>query len=585
MTRCCSYLTVMLLMLMLAGSLSAEGVPQTITYQGRLTDDLGNPVSDGGYWTRFYIYDVATGGTPLWTSDSMNILILDGLLIHSLGSSEPIPDDLFTDTSLYLAIKIGADPEMTPRRKLRSVPFAYHSLRADTAEYALAVADGNDTHWSTSDSVLYTNHFLGIARGEAGNILYGDSAYTHVNLGVACTTGSSGYNSFGATISGGYRNLADSNYATIGGGLHNKAHGRYGTIAGGEYNESRGVVSIIGGGYSNSATGNFSAILGGYDNQASGEYCAIGGGQDNITLGEHAFVGGGKDNEAEGPYGTIGGGDGNFAVARASSVGGGSSNVASGIGGTIPGGGANIASGEFSFAAGHTAHAQHGNTFVWSGVSGGASFGSSGAGQFLIEAPGGVAIGDNNPMGALDITQDSDEVCLHFSNGTKDITWMPLHALQIGQWDDSNWTERMRISHDGLVGINNTSPSYRLDCDGSIRCVSLTETSDVRLKKNIGTIDKALERIGALRGVSFEWTDPVESTPGRQFGVIAQEVEPVFPELVSTDNEGIKSVDYTKLTAVLIEALKEQQTTISTLETQVGELKLLVEELVSREMP
>jgi hypothetical protein len=71
-----------------------------------------------------------------------------------------------------------------------------------------------------------------------------------------------------------------------------------------------------------------------------------------------------------------------------------------------------------------------------------------------------------------------------------------------------------------------------------------------------------LEKVRALRGVSFEWNEEgmgaaQRTADQRQVGVIGQEVEEVFPELVSTDAEGIRSVDYGKLCVVLLEAVKE----------------------------
>jgi hypothetical protein len=65
-----------------------------------------------------------------------------------------------------------------------------------------------------------------------------------------------------------------------------------------------------------------------------------------------------------------------------------------------------------------------------------------------------------------------------------------------------------------------------------------------------------LAKVAQLRGVSFEWKDKAQDA-GTQVGMIAQEVETVLPELVSTDSEGYKSLAYDKMTAVLIEAIKE----------------------------
>jgi hypothetical protein len=68
----------------------------------------------------------------------------------------------------------------------------------------------------------------------------------------------------------------------------------------------------------------------------------------------------------------------------------------------------------------------------------------------------------------------------------------------------------------------------------------------------------ALERVRAIRGVTFEWRDEsMRDSRPRVMGVIAQEVEEAFPEAVITDEHGLKLVDYTSLVAALIEAVKE----------------------------
>ena len=85
--------------------------------------------------------------------------------------------------------------------------------------------------------------------------------------------------------------------------------------------------------------------------------------------------------------------------------------------------------------------------------------------------------------------------------------------------------------------------------------------SDRRLKKNVTNIESALDKVQKLAGVSFTWdrdTYPRKFFPeGRQIGVIAQDVESVIPQIVHTDKDGYKTVEYDKLTALLIEAVKE----------------------------
>ena len=98
---------------------------------------------------------------------------------------------------------------------------------------------------------------------------------------------------------------------------------------------------------------------------------------------------------------------------------------------------------------------------------------------------------------------------------------------------------------------------------------TVTANSDIKLKANITPIQNALEKLSQIRGVEY---DRIDRDNERQIGVIAQEVEAVIPELVS-DNFGTKAVAYGNMTAVLIEAIKEQQTMINNLKQEIEELK------------
>ncbi len=96
---------------------------------------------------------------------------------------------------------------------------------------------------------------------------------------------------------------------------------------------------------------------------------------------------------------------------------------------------------------------------------------------------------------------------------------------------------------------------------------SFVDSSDERFKKDISTIDNALEKVTALRGVYYYW-DPdngFHSDTGRKIGVIAQEVEKVLPEVVHGQGNEYRGVAYGKLNALLVEAIKEQQKEIEML--------------------
>lgn len=115
---------------------------------------------------------------------------------------------------------------------------------------------------------------------------------------------------------------------------------------------------------------------------------------------------------------------------------------------------------------------------------------------------------------------------------------------------------------------------------------TIADVSDTRLKKNIVLIPDAIDKISSMRGVFFDWN--LDENPGfvlenrRQVGVIAQEVEKVLPELVILNKEGYKMVDYTKLTPVLIEAVKEQQKQIEAQKIENSGIKSLNEFLLKK---
>ena len=85
---------------------------------------------------------------------------------------------------------------------------------------------------------------------------------------------------------------------------------------------------------------------------------------------------------------------------------------------------------------------------------------------------------------------------------------------------------------------------------------SFNSASDARLKKDVSPLKGALDKIDSIRGVHYHWVDAAQPQ-SRQVGVIAQEIQAVYPELVKEGGNGFLSVDYPKLTAVLIQSVKE----------------------------
>ena len=129
------------------------------------------------------------------------------------------------------------------------------------------------------------------------------------------------------------------------------------------------------------------------------------------------------------------------------------------------------------------------------------------------------------------------------------------------------------ILDSGNVGIKKTTGiSYALDVTGDIRAsADVIAFSDKRVKKDIKTIDNALEKVTKLRGVSYKRSDVPDNKT--KIGVIAQEVKEVLPEVVSKDDQGLYAVSYGKMAGVFIEAIKDLKAEVDSLKQEIKELK------------
>jgi hypothetical protein len=155
------------------------------------------------------------------------------------------------------------------------------------------------------------------------------------------------------------------------------------------------------------------------------------------------------------------------------------------------------------------------------------------------------------------------------------------------------------IAQSNKIGIGGVVPTQSLDVNGNARFRSVgtgtyysalnitstgvltTSTSDIRLKENIKPLKDGLKKVLNLKGVNFTWKS--DSTHAQRIGFIAQDVEEVLPELVFTNHtDGYKGINYAEITAVLTEAIKEQQAQITTLEAENKSLKDDIDALKAR---
>lgn len=133
------------------------------------------------------------------------------------------------------------------------------------------------------------------------------------------------------------------------------------------------------------------------------------------------------------------------------------------------------------------------------------------------------------------------------------------------------------FSGSGSVGIGTApSASAKLDVAGTVKASAIDYNSDERLKQNITEVKASNAIINKLRPVSYFWNETGKKKGGNaqlQYGLVAQEVEKVLPNIVSTDNDGYKSVNYNELIPLLLQSVQEQGKKIEELQREIQQLK------------
>jgi len=149
------------------------------------------------------------------------------------------------------------------------------------------------------------------------------------------------------------------------------------------------------------------------------------------------------------------------------------------------------------------------------------------------------------------------------------------HSLSIGQSNSANTSTDNTLFVAGNGSLYSRSDALVLDQSGNLTISgTLTESSDRRLKTNIEPLGEGtLRKLGQIRPVRYEFTDQTTHPNGPQIGLIAQEVRKKFPALVSKGANGMLSLSYSKLTAVLLKGLQEQQREIDAQKTQIATLR------------
>lgn len=290
------------IMLGLCGQLHSA-TPTLMNYQGRLTTAGGTAVPDGSYSVVFTIYDAATGGTIIWT-ETQSVTTSSGLFAVLLGSVNPVTDTVFNSDTRYLGTKVGADPELIPRTRLVSVPYADRVNTIDGSTGGSVSGNITIENSSATSGLVLKGSARFLHNFGANNTFLGENSGNLSMTGFQNTVTGSG--SFQSNTSGSY------NIAIGGSALANNTSGDNNTAVGintlllntvGIQNTASGANALQNNsfGSGNTATG-FDALFGNTGapgNTATGSFAlyANTSGEFNSATGNQALVKNSQGNQ------------------------------------------------------------------------------------------------------------------------------------------------------------------------------------------------------------------------------------------------------------------------------------------------
>ncbi len=636
--------TIITIALMVLTAAAAHGqVPETISYQGVLTDGAGTPVLDGSYDITFNIYTVASGGTAVWT-ETQSVGVAGGIFSAILGAVNPLTIPF--DTACWLGVAVDGGAEFAPRRELTASAYSLNargvedsvitankiavgtvvrSLNAFTDDVTLA-AGANVTITTANDSIVVSaaggpatpgwnltgnagttpgTHFVGTT--DATNLetrVNGERAYLIEPRGLTPNL-IGGYRvnrviggAVGATIAGGggdgvsFNQITD-DWCFIGGGSNNAAGDNAGTADDKHY-------AVVGGGFQNKASGAYSIVVGGLSNQSPGDYSFIGGGNLNQAMQTLATIGGGYDNSA-GSRATVGGGWANSANANMATIGGGNANTASGTYATIAGGSGNrasqdadavvggennLASGGASFVGGGVADTASG---LWSVVVGGQENRASHSYSTVIGGAQNTASGivstvlgggQNHAGGAYSVAAGRRAMIADNHGGTFLFADANLFDFNSATHDEFAVRATGGVRFVSAIdGGGNPTAGVVLPAGGG----AWSPLSDRNAKENFVLVDgvAVLERLDAME--ISTWNYKAQDEGIRHMGPMAQDFHAAFA--VGEDEKRISTVDADGVALAAIQGLKrladEKDARIAALERRIAELERTMTLLVN----
>ncbi len=545
-----TFFFVLLICLFTLTSIYSQGIPETINYQGILKDAAGVVVPNGDYNLTFKLYDVESGGAAIW-SESKIITVSNGIVNTQLGSVTPIPPSTF-NAALWLGIAVAAGTELAPRIALTSAPYSIYSLNVpDGSITATKIADDevvksvnglkNDVNLVAGANVTITpsGNDLTISSTGGGSGIGGSGTANYIPKFTNSTTlGNSVLFDDGNKIGIGtttpdYSLTINSN-STSGLALKLSRGGGLGMafLEEGQPVDGKAWAFNV---YQQKFKINTAADNG---------YTQI---KNIMTFDRAGNVGVGTETPTH-QLEVLS--DGQVGIYYNGNNAGWASIYVNALQSTATSGYGYVRSGILKAYTGLTASD---NWYV--------STGGSSNKRIVIQPNGYMGIGTDAPVTNLQLVHDQ---------------YVPGGGFTLQQTSNSNRWQfyvsqsnnflRLFYNDASMGGFDNTNGNY-------------TPVSDMRLKKNIQPINNMLNVIMELQPKTYQMK--ADNSPNNiSYGLIAQDVEKVLPELITVyngdDGDGIKDLQmlsYTELIPILIKAMQEQQAIIEDLTKRVQTLE------------
>lgn len=555
-TRACARIIVLFVALLLSGR-ATMAQTTAFTYQGKLTD-AGNP-ANGNYDLQFKLFDALSSGAQQGaTITNPMVTASNGIFTVTLdfGAAAFPGANRWLEIGVRPAGSVNPYTVLAPRQAITSTPYAIQALNAAQlggvmANQYVTVTSGGASYIQNQNSGMpqpSSNFYIsgnGTADGTfSGNIV---NAVTQYNLGGSRMLAGDATVGSGNTFTGAF---AGTNNTAA--GVHNSFYG----LGAGFNNQSGGDNSFFGyfagdvnTGFSNSFFGSFA----GQSNSTGSENAFFGrqAGSSNSMGSNNAFFG-----RSAGNLNTTGTGNSYFGrgAGQSNTVGNGNAFF-----GDLAGS-ANTVSGNsfFGSQAGMNNSTGTSNTFI--GSNAGTSL-MTGSNNTAIGAGASIANGVSNAtaIGAGATATTSNNIVLGTSSN--DViasgSLVVTHSLVVGQ----------------LLSVSSTPLCYVPSAGANLLA---TCSSSLRYKTNVQTFKVGLEIIHRLRPISFTW----KQSGSPDIGLGAEEVEKVEPLLTFHNEKGeIEGVRYTQLSAVFINAIKEQQLQIEQQQQQINDLKKQLQQM------